>query len=105
MFQNDRFFVLFLVKFKIKLNETTFSIKTNNFFRSMDKLTNFVGAQDIYDIASGVMGFSSSGFGHEVITKCLIDLVDNFRGDLWGNNGPGLITRVLRNVCNVRSVR
>ncbi|CAH0667004.1 unnamed protein product, partial [Chilo suppressalis] len=28
------------------------------------------------------------------------DLVRNYRGDVWGHNGPGVITRVLKEACS-----
>jgi hypothetical protein len=35
---------------------------------------------------------------------CLDNLRSEFRGDDWGNNGPGVITRVLKKLCKVQQV-
>lgn len=35
---------------------------------------------------------------------CIEDLRKNFRGDNWGNNGPGVITRVLQKLCGTKNV-
>jgi len=36
---------------------------------------------------------------------CLDNLRNEFRGDDWGNNGPGVITRVLKKLCRSQQVR
>ena len=70
----------------------------------MENLTNFAGAEDWIDVASGIMSLSSTGFGHRIANACLRDLMRNFRGDIWGNNGPGVITRTLQKFCTTRYV-
>lgn len=56
------------------------------------------------DVAAGVLNFDSDGLGHEMAEACLENLRKEFRGDDWGNNGPGVITRVLKNLCTTRQV-
>lgn len=75
------------------------------FYRSLEDLSNFAGAEDWYDVAAGVIGFSAVGLGRRVADACLRDLMRNFRGNVWGNNGPGVITRTLRKFCAVDHVR
>ncbi|KAG5334749.1 A4GAT galactosyltransferase, partial [Acromyrmex charruanus] len=66
---------------------------------SLENLTNFAGAEDWDDVAAGVMGFDMSKLGRRVADACVRDLRKNFRGDVWGNNGPGVITRTLQKLC------
>ncbi|XP_067005166.2 lactosylceramide 4-alpha-galactosyltransferase isoform X1 [Anabrus simplex] len=73
--------------------------------RSLSGMSNFAGAESLEDVAAGVLNFAHDGVGHEMVTACLEDLRTQFRGDSWGHNGPGVITRVLRQVCGVRKVR
>lgn len=55
-------------------------------------------------MAAGVLNFDSDGLGHEMAEACLENLRKEFRGDDWGNNGPGVITRVLKKLCKARQV-
>ena len=71
---------------------------------SLAGLTNFAGAESNADVAAGVLSFDSDGFGHEMAEACLENLRKEFRGDDWGNNGPGVITRVLKKLCKARQV-
>ncbi|XP_076248960.1 lactosylceramide 4-alpha-galactosyltransferase-like [Calliopsis andreniformis] len=72
---------------------------------SLERLKNFAGAEDWDDVAAGVMGFDVSPLGRRVIHACIRDLKKNFRGDIWGNNGPGVITRTLQKVCSTKKTR
>lgn len=71
---------------------------------SLENLTNFAGAEDWDDVAAGVMGFDMSELGRRVADACVRDLKKNFRGDVWGNNGPGVITRTLQKLCGTMNV-
>lgn len=73
--------------------------------RSLNGLSNFAGAESNTDVAAGVLNFHSEGLGHEMAEACLDNLRSEFRGDDWGNNGPGVITRVLKKLCKARRVR
>lgn len=53
----------------------------------------FAGAESADNVAAGVMRFSPNGIGHSHAKMCLLDLSKHFRGDDWGHNGPGVITR------------
>lgn len=65
---------------------------------------NFSGAESKAAIAAGVMNFAPDGFGHDIAEQCLRDLQRNFDGRDWGNNGPGVITRVLQDVCQTNNI-
>lgn len=60
---------------------------------------NYSGAESGEDVAAGVMNFEPDKFGHQVAEMCVRDLLQNFNGFDWGNNGPGVITRVLQSIC------
>lgn len=51
-------------------------------------------------IASGVIGFSHDGSGHEIVGKIIKNICDNFEPKKWGNAGPENITRTLEKICN-----
>ncbi|XP_058789629.1 lactosylceramide 4-alpha-galactosyltransferase-like [Phymastichus coffea] len=73
--------------------------------RSLEDLSNFAGAEDWMDVAAGVIGLAANGLGRRVADACLRDLMRNFRGNLWGNNGPGVITRTLQKFCAVEHAK
>ncbi|XP_012284398.1 lactosylceramide 4-alpha-galactosyltransferase [Orussus abietinus] len=66
---------------------------------SLERLENFAGAESWEYVAAGVMSFGAKGLGRKMAADCLQDLKQNFRGDVWGNNGPGVITRTLQKIC------
>ncbi|XP_076285843.1 lactosylceramide 4-alpha-galactosyltransferase-like [Lasioglossum baleicum] len=72
---------------------------------SLVNLTNFAGAEGWDDIAAGVIGFDLTPFGRRVADLCIQDLKANYRGNIWGNNGPGVITRTLQKLCSTKLVR
>lgn len=65
--------------------------------------SNYAGAESENFIAAGVMNFDATGFGHEIAELCLRDFQMHFNGNDWGNNGPGVITRVLNKICKTTS--
>lgn len=63
---------------------------------SFENITlNFAGAESLDVVASGVMSYDSTGFGHYIVDLMLKRFVEDFRGDLWAHNGPLRITDVL----------
>lgn len=64
---------------------------------------NYSGAESETSVAAGVMNFEPNNYGHEVAEMCIRDLLHNFNGFDWGNNGPGVITRVLQTICATKS--
>lgn len=54
---------------------------------------NFAGSESERNVAAGVVKLSSTGAGRKFAQKCVEDLRSNFRGNDWGYNGPGVITR------------
>lgn len=73
--------------------------------RSMEDVPpNFTGAESNAYLAAGVMSLSHAGFGHEMAESCLRDFQQNFDGGDWGNNGPGVITRVVQRICGTHDI-
>ncbi|XP_005185262.1 lactosylceramide 4-alpha-galactosyltransferase [Musca domestica] len=73
--------------------------------RSMEDVPpNYTGAESNTHLAAGVMNFAHDGFGHEIAEECLLDLQHNFDGSNWGNNGPGVITRVMKRICQTSNI-
>ncbi|KAI9581004.1 hypothetical protein GQX74_014387 [Glossina fuscipes] len=73
--------------------------------RSIENMPpNFVGAESTYYLAAGVMNFAPDGLGHKISKLCVSDFVRNFKGNNWANNGPGVITRVMRKICDTETI-
>ena len=73
--------------------------------RSLEALgTNYVVLESPDTVGSSVLDFAWDGVGHTVASRCVEELKTNFREDIWGHNGPGLITRVLLKMCNCSRV-
>lgn len=73
--------------------------------RSMEEVPpNYTGAESNTHLAAGIMNFDSEGFGHEIAYQCLQNFQQTFDGGNWGNNGPGVITRVMQNVCGTHNI-
>ncbi|KAG5675819.1 hypothetical protein PVAND_005690 [Polypedilum vanderplanki] len=73
----------------------------------LDKLSkqkpNYAGAESNKFVAVGIINFEGES-GHEIADMCLRDLLKNFNGEDWGNNGPGVLTRVLQKICGTKDV-
>ncbi|XP_075793408.1 alpha-1,4-N-acetylglucosaminyltransferase-like [Pelodiscus sinensis] len=61
-------------------------------------LENFLTAEDFQWSSSGIFGFSRH---HKFMWDCMEDFVQNYRGDIWGYQGPRLLTRRLKALCPV----
>ncbi|KAL3273685.1 hypothetical protein HHI36_015115 [Cryptolaemus montrouzieri] len=66
---------------------------------------NFSGCESKENVAAGIMGFEPYGNGHNLAEECLMDLKKNFSGTIWGNNGPGVITRLVKKHCGVTKIK
>ncbi|XP_051161558.1 lactosylceramide 4-alpha-galactosyltransferase-like isoform X2 [Leptopilina boulardi] len=73
--------------------------------KCLEDLENFTGAEDAIRIAAGIIGFGMGKLGRKMANNSITDLKHNFLGWAWGNNGPGVITRTLKKLCNVTSVQ
>lgn len=73
--------------------------------KSLESLPfNFAGCESRIDVAAGIINFEHNGTGHRLAEKCLMDLKQNFSGTIWGHNGPGVITRLTKEVCKSNSI-
>ncbi|CAG9830874.1 unnamed protein product [Diabrotica balteata] len=64
-----------------------------------DLKDNYAGIESSSVVASGVLNFDAAGEGHKLVERCLMDLKENFDGQMWSKNGPGVITRLLESLC------
>ncbi|CAD0199574.1 unnamed protein product [Chrysodeixis includens] len=55
-------------------------------------------------VAAGALAFSRDELGRKVADAAIRDFKSHYRGDTWSNNGPGVITRVLKTICNTDNV-
>ncbi|XP_028918811.1 alpha-1,4-N-acetylglucosaminyltransferase [Ornithorhynchus anatinus] len=59
---------------------------------------NFLAGQSSRDSSNGVFGFVRH---HPFLWQCMENFVENYNGDVWGHQGPALMTRVLELWCNL----
>lgn len=64
---------------------------------------NYAGAESNTFVAVGIINFEGET-GHEIADMCVRDLLENFNGEDWGYNGPGVLTRTLHKICGTRNV-
>ncbi|XP_075973927.1 lactosylceramide 4-alpha-galactosyltransferase-like [Anticarsia gemmatalis] len=73
--------------------------------KSFDSLVpNWAARESEETIAAGALRFSNDALGRLVAEAALRDLKENYRGDTWSHNGPGVITRVLYKMCNTNVI-
>lgn len=73
-------------------------------FRSLEGVTNFVSAESNTSVGSLVLNFGFDNIGKMIANTAVNDFVDNYHGNNWGHNGPGVITRALQKICNTNVV-
>jgi len=66
--------------------------------------TNYVGAQSQEEMANGALNFDMDAVGRRAADLCLTDIQKNFNGQLWVQNGPWVILRVLQMLCGTNRV-
>ncbi|XP_048362227.1 alpha-1,4-N-acetylglucosaminyltransferase [Sphaerodactylus townsendi] len=59
---------------------------------------NFLAAQSSQFSSNGIFGFQPH---HWFLWGCMNDFVENYNGNFWGNQGPYLMTRMLKGLCNL----
>lgn len=67
------------------------------------KPNNYAGAESNDFVAVGIINLEGET-GHDIADLCVKDLLKNFNGEDWGNNGPGVMTRVLHKICHTKNV-
>ncbi|OCT81141.1 alpha-1,4-N-acetylglucosaminyltransferase-like [Xenopus laevis] len=63
---------------------------------------NFLTAENLHTSGSSVFGLTPH---HSFAWRSLNDFVDNYNGDVWGNQGPALFTRVLKQSCELHDFK
>ncbi|KAL0893380.1 hypothetical protein ABMA27_014967 [Loxostege sticticalis] len=66
-------------------------------FNSLDN--NWSARESVYAVDSGVMSFSRDSLGRKMASAAIEDFRKNYKPNVWGNNGPGVITRVVKQMC------
>ncbi|XP_066477592.1 alpha-1,4-N-acetylglucosaminyltransferase [Tiliqua scincoides] len=61
-------------------------------------MSNFLAAQSSQFSSNGILGFQQH---HWFLWDCMEDFVQKYNGDIWGHQGPQLITRMLGRLCNL----
>ncbi|KAF2906057.1 hypothetical protein ILUMI_00120 [Ignelater luminosus] len=74
--------------------------------KSLENLSeNYAGSESEEHVAAGVLKFAPTGNGHHFAELCVEDLKYHFSGSKWGYNGPGVITRLLKKICNANTAK
>ncbi|KAH8402943.1 hypothetical protein KR222_000556 [Zaprionus bogoriensis] len=61
---------------------------------------NFAGLETNTSIGNTVLGLDNSQLGNYFLKNFLQDFEENFAGDLWAENGPRSLSRVIKKICN-----
>ncbi|XP_064020818.1 alpha-1,4-N-acetylglucosaminyltransferase [Pogoniulus pusillus] len=62
----------------------------------------FLAAQKSQFSSNGIFGFPAH---HKFIWDCMENFVLKYNGNIWGNQGPFLMTRMLKAICNLTDFR
>lgn len=70
------------------------------FIRSLSGLrSNFCGLESHKNIGNSILSFEPTGYGHDILTKILVQVNTRFNGQVWAANGPDLITNTMLQEC------
>ncbi|XP_063534360.1 lactosylceramide 4-alpha-galactosyltransferase-like isoform X1 [Cydia strobilella] len=73
--------------------------------KALDPLVrNWAARETDTAVAAGALAFSRDELGRSVAEAAIRDIKSNYRGDNWGNNGPGVITRILKKYCSTSNL-
>lgn len=61
--------------------------------------SNFCGLESHKNIGNSILNFEPTGFGHDILTKILVQVNTRFNGQVWAANGPALITNTMLQEC------
>nr|XP_056706239.1 alpha-1,4-N-acetylglucosaminyltransferase [Euleptes europaea] len=61
-------------------------------------VANFLAAQSSQFSSNGIFGFQQH---HWFLWDCMNNFVENYNGDIWGHQGPYLMTRMLKGLSNL----
>ncbi|KAB0804503.1 hypothetical protein PPYR_01473 [Photinus pyralis] len=70
-----------------------------------DLASNFAVAESGSAVNNAVLRSTLNGSGKEFIRGCLEELQNHFVGNAWGKNGPVIVTKVLKEMCNVKKIK
>ncbi|KAL7636297.1 UNVERIFIED_CONTAM: hypothetical protein RMT77_013056 [Armadillidium vulgare] len=65
--------------------------------KNLKMLENFAGLESDSWVNCAVMGFRK---GHPFLNDCITEMTQHFDSELWGINGPKLITKIFRRRCH-----
>ncbi|XP_068631716.1 lactosylceramide 4-alpha-galactosyltransferase-like [Battus philenor] len=73
--------------------------------KRLDSLgSNWAARESDLSVAAAVLAFSTDNVGRRIARAAVREIQTTYRGDLWGYNGPGVITRVLKRLCSTTDV-
>ncbi|XP_057245453.1 lactosylceramide 4-alpha-galactosyltransferase-like, partial [Malurus melanocephalus] len=69
--------------------------------KNLENLTNAIGIQCHDELNQAFLSFKPK---HEFMELCMQDFVQNYNGRAWGHQGPGLVTRVFKKWCSLKTI-
>ncbi|XP_074395301.1 lactosylceramide 4-alpha-galactosyltransferase-like [Zonotrichia albicollis] len=70
--------------------------------KNLQNLTNALGLQSYDELNQAFLSFEAK---HKFLELCMQDFVQNYKGWAWGHQGPGLVTRVFKKWCSIRTIK
>ncbi|NXG20937.1 A4GAT galactosyltransferase, partial [Grallaria varia] len=70
--------------------------------RNLQNLTNALGIQGEDELNGAFLSFKPK---HKFMELCMKDFVENYNAWVWGHQGPGLLTRVFKQWCSIRTIQ
>ncbi|NXE91707.1 A4GAT galactosyltransferase, partial [Menura novaehollandiae] len=70
--------------------------------KNLQNLTNALGIESNNVLNGAFLSFKPK---HKFMELCMQDFVQNYNGWIWGHQGPGLLTRVFKKWCSLRTIR
>ncbi|XP_069755461.1 alpha-1,4-N-acetylglucosaminyltransferase-like isoform X1 [Narcine bancroftii] len=65
-------------------------------------IANFLCPESRRSVSNGALGLLS--LHHPFMWNCMLDFVANYIGDIWGQQGPRLITRMVKKWCRIENL-
>ncbi|NWI85538.1 A4GAT galactosyltransferase, partial [Pitta sordida] len=70
--------------------------------KNLQNFTNAMGIQGQGVLNGAFLSFKPK---HEFIELCMKDFVENYNSDIWGHQGPELLTRVFKKWCSIETIQ
>lgn len=66
---------------------------------------NFAAAEASDSINNALMNFDNNSIGKKFVTEMILDVINNYNGYVWAQQGPRLITKMFIKYCSIKDVK